>query len=396
MKAAPFLKLGGVTAGAGLLGFGAYSARAWTRYGHVDPARHPPNELLDRFLPNPEVDEYHQLEVRAPAAITLAAAKELDLQASPIVKCIFWLRAIPTLLRGEPFRPQGSRGLVAETLAQGWGVLAEEPDREIVVGAYTQPWHEQVRFHPLPPEEFAGFNQPGYVKIVWTLQAETLGPDASLLVTRTRAVATDPQSCKRFRRYWAPMSAGIILIRFAGLPLMRKEAERRAARVGEGQLGMGNGRGGVIIEQAVDIRRSPEEVFDYCTDLGREPEWNPRTRRIDKLTDGPIQVGTRYEGEWVKGDPMIIEFVRLQRPTSWATVGRSRRLVASAEGQVWPRPGGARLVLRTRLQPRGALRLLRPVLGPIMRQREDRNLQAVKAALEQERGPSPPASDPLQ
>ena len=396
MKAAPLLKLGGAAAGAGLLGFGAYSALAWARYGHVDPGRHPRDELLDRFLPNPEVDEYHQLEVRAPAAITLAAAKEFDLQTSPVVKGIFWLRAIPTMLRGEPFRPQGSRGLVEDTLAQGWGVLAEEPDREIVIGAYTQPWHEQVTFHPLPPNQFARFNEPGYVKIAWTLLAEPLGPNASLLVTRTRAVATDPQSRKRFRRYWAPMSAGIILIRFAGLPLMRREAERSAACVRQGQLGMGNRRGEVVIEQAVDIERSPEEVFDYCTDLGREPEWNPVTRRIDKLTDGPIRVGTRYEGEWVKDDPMIIEFVRLQRPTSWATVGRSRRLVASAEGQVWPRPGGARLVLRTRLQPRGAVRLLRPVLGLMMRQRENRNLQAIKAALEQERGPSPPASDPLQ
>jgi hypothetical protein len=150
-------------------------------------------------------------------------------------------------------------------------VLAEEPDREIVIGAYTQPWHEQVRFHPLPPEEFAGFDRPGYVKIVWTLQAEPLGPNDSLLITRTRAVATDPQSRKRFRRYWGPMSAGIILMRYAGLPLMRKEAERRAAAVGEGQLGLGKGRGGVLIEQAVDNWRSPEKVFDYCTDLAASP-----------------------------------------------------------------------------------------------------------------------------
>jgi hypothetical protein len=394
MKAAPFLKLGGAVAGAGALGVGAYAARAWARYGHINPARHPPDELLDRFLPNPEVDEYHQLKVQAPAAVTLAAAKELDLQRSPIVKGIFWLRAIPTLLRGEPFRPQGSRGLLEETL-QGWGVLAEEPDRQIVVGAYTQPWHEQVTFQPLPSEQFAGFDQPGYVKIVWTLQAEPLGPDASLLVTRTRAVATDPESRKRFRRYWGPMSAGIILIRYAGLPLMRKEAERRAATVGEGQLAMGIGPGGVLIEQAVDIQRSPEEVFDYYTDMGREPEWNPRTRRIEKLTEGPIGLGTRYGGEWVKGDPMTIEFVRFQRPTAWASIGRSRRLIATAEGQVSATPGGAHLVLRTRLQPRGALRLLRPVLGPIMRQRENRNLQAIKAALEQGQGPGRPASDPL-
>jgi hypothetical protein len=226
---ARLLRYGAAAAGAGVLGFGAWSALAWVRYGHVDPTRHPPDELLDRFLPNPEVDEYHQITVRAPAAITLAAAKETDLQGAPIAKAIFWLRSVPALLRGEPFRPQGSRGIVAETLGLGWGVLAEEPDRQIVVGAYTQPWHEQVTFHPLPPGEFAGFDQPGYVKIAWKLGAEPLGPDTSLLATRTRVVATDPQSRQRFRRYWAPMSAGIILIRYAGLPRMRTEAERRAA-----------------------------------------------------------------------------------------------------------------------------------------------------------------------
>jgi uncharacterized protein YndB with AHSA1/START domain len=383
MNPVRLLRYGAAAAGTGALGFGAWSALAWARYGHVDPKRHPRDELLDRFLPNPEVDEYHHLKVGAPAAITLAAAKELDIQASPIAKAIFWLRAIPALLRGEPFRPQGSRGIVEETLGLGWGVLAEEPDREIVIGAYTQPWHQQVTFHPLPPEQFAGFDQPGYVKIAWTLGAEPLGPNESLLVTRTRAVATDPHSRKRFRRYWAPMSAGIILIRYAGLPLARKQAERRAAHAGqERQHSMSSGQRGVVIEHAVDIHRSPDNVFDYCTDLRREPEWNPRTRWIQKLTDGPIGLGTRYQGEWIKGDPMTIELVRFERPTTWATVGRSRQLLANSEGQVSKTPVGARLVIRMKLQPQGPLRFLMPVLGPTMRRREERNLSAIKAALE--------------
>jgi hypothetical protein len=61
---------------------------------------------------------------------------------------------------------------------------------------------------------------------------EPLGPNQPLLATCTRAVATDPASRQRFRRYWAPMSAGILLIRYAGLPRMRKEAERRATHAG--------------------------------------------------------------------------------------------------------------------------------------------------------------------
>ena len=383
MNPARLLRYGAAVAGVGVLAFGAWSALAWTRYGHVNPKRHPRDELLDRFLPNPEVDEYHQIMAGAPAAITLAAAKETDLQSVPIARAIFWLRAVPALLRGKPFRPEGSRGIVEETLGLGWGVLAEEPDREIVIGAYTQPWHQQVTFHSLPPEEFARFDQPGYVKIAWTLAVEPLGPNRSLLVTRTRAVATDRQSRRRFRRYWAPMSAGIIPIRYAGLPLMRNEAERRAATADQKrQHGVRNRRGGVVIEHAVDVQRSPEEVFDYCTDLSRELEWNPRTRRIQKLTDGPIGLGTRYQGEWIKGDPMTIEFVRFQRPTTWTSTGHSRQLVANSEGQVSATPGGTRLIIRMELQPQGALRLLMPVLGSTMRRREHRNLQAIKAALE--------------
>jgi len=34
---------------------------------------------------------------------------------------------------------------------------------------------------------------------------------------------------RRFRLYWAPTSAGILLIRYAGLPVVKREAERRAS-----------------------------------------------------------------------------------------------------------------------------------------------------------------------
>jgi hypothetical protein len=184
--------------------------------------------LLDRFLPDPDVDEYHQHTIRAPAPVTFAAAKQQDIQASPLIRGIFWLREIPALLRGRPNRREGPRSFLEETLAGGWGVLAEDPGREIVVGCYTQPWQGEVRFQPLPPSEFAAFSEPGYVKIAWTLAAEPLGPDRSVFITRTRAVATDPEARRKFRRYWAPTSAGIILIRYLILSQVKREAERRA------------------------------------------------------------------------------------------------------------------------------------------------------------------------
>ena len=141
-------------------------------------------------------------------------------------------------------------------------------------------------------------------------------------------------------------------------------------------------RGLAVVENAVDIARSAEDVFDYCTDLTREPEWNPKAKRVQKVTDGPIGLGTRYEAEFLKGSPMTIEFVRFERPAEWKSVGRSRRLDARGEGLVSATKEGARLVMRMELKPKGTLRLLLPVLGRFMHKQEERNLAAIKAVLE--------------
>jgi hypothetical protein len=138
----------------------------------------------------------------------------------------------------------------------------------------------------------------------------------------------------------------------------------------------------VVVEHTLPIRRSARDVFDYCTDMSREPEWNPRTRYVQKLTDGPVGLGTRYRAAWMKGDPMVVEYVTFDRPTRWAAVGRSRRLDTRSEGRVAPTEDGVRLVIRMELLPRGLLAFLLPLLGRVMRRREQRNVAAIKAALE--------------
>jgi hypothetical protein len=113
----------------------------------------------------------------------------------------------------------------------GWGVLAEVPGREVVMGSVTKPWEPNPVFHPLPPGEFASFQEPGYVKIVWTLRADPAENGESMFRTETRAIATDPAARRKFRRYWALLSPGILLIRTMLLPAVKAEAERRAARL---------------------------------------------------------------------------------------------------------------------------------------------------------------------
>jgi hypothetical protein len=114
------------------------------------------------------------------------------------VSAIFKTREL--VLRAIPDERPQPRGVLAATLALGWGVLAEVPDREVVVGAVTKPWEANVTFHALPADQFAAFSEPGFVKIAWTLRADPIDDDTSVFRTETRAVATDATARARFRR----------------------------------------------------------------------------------------------------------------------------------------------------------------------------------------------------
>jgi hypothetical protein len=217
-------------AGAGLAaaGYAAYVGATWARYGHpAPPLPDERDELLDRFLPAYDVVDRHHIHVAAPAAVALATAAEIDLFDVFAVRAVFKGRQM--ILGGAVEDRPRPRGLLAEARSLGWVVLAETPGHEIVLGAATRPWEANVTFRSIPPEAFAAFNEPDYVKIVWTLRADQVGGSASIFRTETRAAATDPWARVQFRRYWALLSPGIILIRRMMLGQVQAAAERRTA-----------------------------------------------------------------------------------------------------------------------------------------------------------------------
>ena len=207
--------------------YAAYVGVTWFRYGN--PSRSTPESedpLLDRFMPIYDIAERHHVRVDAPAVITFAAACEADLLQSPVAGAIFKAREV--ILGSETDPTVRPRGLLPWTKSLGWGVLADVPGREVVMGAVTRPWEANVVFRPLPPDQFAAFNEPGYVKIAWTLRADPIGPRESVFRTETRAIPTDAAARTQFRRYWSFLSPGIIVIRWASLRPLKTEAERRA------------------------------------------------------------------------------------------------------------------------------------------------------------------------
>lgn len=216
-----------VAAVAAAVGYVAYVGATWMQFGRAKRVPPPARAVIsmDRYLPSYDVTERHETAVKAPAPVTYAAAREIDMQRSPLVRAIFQSRKILFRSKGEELE---RRPFIEQVRGMGWGLLADVPGRAMVFGAVTRPWEPTVRFHPLPPAQFAAFQRPGWAKIVWTLEVDPAGDERSVFRTQTRVATTDASARKRFRQYWATVSPGILLIRQQALGLVRSDAERRA------------------------------------------------------------------------------------------------------------------------------------------------------------------------
>ena len=108
MNAPIGIRLAAVGAAAFTAGWAGVGTLTWLRYGQQreDLGSAGP---IDDAMPDPEVDECHQVHVDAPADVTFAAAAALDLQASPINAGVLALRTLPARLRGEVVRVEASR-----------------------------------------------------------------------------------------------------------------------------------------------------------------------------------------------------------------------------------------------------------------------------------------------
>lgn len=183
------------------------------------------DSLLDRFIPDPEVVEHHEIAIAAPADVVLTTAKELELLQSPLVRAL--VRARELALGGEPDTRTHPTRLLQQMQSIGWVVLSERAGREIVVGSVTQPWLAAPVFRSIPPDQFRDFSEPGYVKIVWTLRADPIDDHHSMFHTETRVCSTDAEARERFRKYWSFVAPGVKLIRIAMLQPLRRAAEHR-------------------------------------------------------------------------------------------------------------------------------------------------------------------------
>ncbi len=205
----------------------AWHRRRYDTVHHVAVPKH--FELLDCFIPSPEVLEHHQIAVNAPAAVVLDTAQHLRVMDSALVRATIKAREIA--LGGTPDRRWHPGALIDQMKSIGWVVLAERPAREIVLGAAAIPWQADPEFRAIHPAHFEAFREPGYVKIAWSLRVEPVDAHRCVFHTETRVATTDLQARAQFKRYWSFVAPGVELIRLALLLPLKRASERRADKM---------------------------------------------------------------------------------------------------------------------------------------------------------------------
>lgn len=141
----------------------------------------------------------------------------------------------------------------------------------------------------------------------------------------------------------------------------------------------------VRIEGSTVIARPAEDVFDFVADERNEPTYNPRMVRVEKLTPGPIGEGTRWSatvGSGRRATDVTITVTDFHRPARLGSTSSMSTAEISGALTFEPDPAGTRMRWAWEFRPKGALKLLGPVIGRIGRRQEARIWAGLKRSLE--------------
>jgi len=191
--------------------------------------------LIDRFIPDPDFRESRDLAVEAVPEEIIAAIKGTDLK-DPVVNTLFAVRDLPNRLA----RKLGARGNSLDNVSftnipdvgPGWIKLGEEEGRELVVGAVGRFWRRDYGARDVEAQDFAAFDEPGYLKLAVSSLVERRGYDQSVLHYEARVEATDAEARRQFVRYWKVIEPGNDVIVRRALQRIKAEAEWRECLTG--------------------------------------------------------------------------------------------------------------------------------------------------------------------
>jgi hypothetical protein len=141
----------------------------------------------------------------------------------------------------------------------------------------------------------------------------------------------------------------------------------------------------VRIAESVQIDRPPADVWEAIADYGFDLQWRKGLTAMAPDPPGGPAPGTKvHEVVRSSGRDYVADIVvtDLDPGVSYRFSGSGTIGGLSGGRRVQADPSGSVFTYEVELQPKGAMRLLRPVLGPMVRSGFRRDLRALKTLLE--------------
>jgi hypothetical protein len=139
------------------------------------------------------------------------------------------------------------------------------------------------------------------------------------------------------------------------------------------------------IEGEITIERPVEVVFDHVADQTNEPGYNPQMVRSEKVSAGPVGEGTVFRSAVRSGGrtaEMLIECTAYDRPSLLASTTTMKQADIDYTLRFTPVPDGTRMRWSGQVRPKGALRLLGPLITRVGVHQEQRIWGSLKRHLE--------------
>jgi Polyketide cyclase / dehydrase and lipid transport len=139
------------------------------------------------------------------------------------------------------------------------------------------------------------------------------------------------------------------------------------------------------VEGEIIIARPVDEVFDFVADERNEPGYNPRMVRAEQVSSGPIGAAAQFQTELrTMGRTMLmtVEFTRFERPRLLASKTTSSIMETEGALTFESVAAGTRMRWSWDIRPRGALKLLTPLVGLLGRRQERAIWSELKRVLE--------------
>ena len=140
----------------------------------------------------------------------------------------------------------------------------------------------------------------------------------------------------------------------------------------------------IRFENTIDIGVDRARVFAYLADIEHTPEWNWAIASSQKLTPGPVEVGTRFRLERTAPQRAMeeLEVTVLRQDEHLEVAGRLGPFDARLSYDLRELPSGTRLVNSVELKPTTSLGFLGGLVGGRIRSAVAENLTALKGVLE--------------